>query len=58
LRAFLTRFRDDQSGATAIEYGLILATVFLIILASVQLFAQRATDKFNDASAAIVSAGG
>ena len=57
LSRFLTRFAKDESGATAIEYGLIIATIFLVILASVTLFADRATDKFNDATAAIVAAG-
>ena len=54
---FLTRFAKDESGATAIEYGLIIATIFLVILASVTLFADRATDKFNDATDAIIAAG-
>jgi pilus assembly protein Flp/PilA len=57
LKSFLTRFAKDEGGATAIEYGLIVATVFLVILASVTLFADRATSKFNDATAAIVAAG-
>ena len=57
LGPFLTRFLRDESGATAIEYALILATVFLIILGAVTLFAQNATNKFNQATAAIVSAG-
>lgn len=54
---FARRFIRDESGATAIEYGLIIATIFLVILAAVQLFAQNATTKFNDASDAIVEAG-
>lgn len=53
----MTRFAKDESGATAIEYGLIVATVFLVILASVTLFADRATSKFNDATDAIIAAG-
>lgn len=55
---FAKRFSRDDSGATAIEYGLILALMFLVILGAVQLFATNATKKFNDASDAIVSAGG
>ena len=57
MNRFLTRFANDESGATAIEYGLILAGVFLVILASVQLFAGRFDAIFNAASEAIVSAG-
>jgi len=57
LQRFLTRFSRDESGATALEYGLIIATIFLVILAAVQLFASNATTKFNDASDAIIAAG-
>ena len=31
MRAFLTRFQRDESGATAIEYGLIVAMISLAI---------------------------
>ncbi len=57
LSRFLTRFAKDESGATAIEYGLIIATIFLVILAAVTLFANNATSKFNEATQAIVEAG-
>ena len=57
MQRFLTRFSRDESGATALEYGLIIATIFLVILAAVQLFASNATTKFNDASDAIIAAG-
>ncbi len=32
MKAILTRFADDQSGATAIEYGLIAAIVAVGII--------------------------
>ena len=35
---FLSRFRRDESGATAIEYGLILSLMFLVILGALQAF--------------------
>ena len=55
---FARRFVRDESGATAIEYGLLLAMMFLTILAAVTLFANNSTKKFQDASDAIVNAGG
>jgi len=58
MNRFIQRFARDESGATAIEYGLIIAGIFLVILAAVQLFASNATTKFNEASEAIVAAGG
>lgn len=35
MRRFLVRFRRDDRGATAIEYGLIAALIFLIIVTAV-----------------------
>ena len=57
MHRFTTRFLKDERGATAVEYGLIIATIFLVILASVQLFAKNATDKFIEATNAIIAAG-
>jgi len=34
-------------GATAIEYGLILALIFLVIIGAVTAFANKGTDNFN-----------
>lgn len=38
MRALLLtkRFRDDESGATAIEYGLIVSLIFLAIIAAMK----------------------
>lgn len=57
MRAFSTRFLRDQSGATAVEYGLLLASIFLAIIGAVTLFGQEATAKLIEASDAIVGAG-
>ena len=38
MRRFFAIFKDDQ-GATAIEYGLILAMIFLAMMAGVSTFA-------------------
>ncbi|MCP5397620.1 MAG: Flp family type IVb pilin [Sphingomonadaceae bacterium] len=39
---FLKRLGKDASGATAIEYGMILALVFLAIVSSVNAFGNEA----------------
>ena len=39
---FLTKLGRDESGATAVEYGLILAMVFLAMIGAVQAFGQEA----------------
>jgi len=37
----VTRFWRDESGATAIEYGLIVALIFLAIVSSVTTFGNK-----------------
>ncbi|HAH09267.1 MAG TPA: Flp family type IVb pilin [Alphaproteobacteria bacterium] len=34
--SFITRFLKDESGATAIEYGLIAAAIAVVIITAVQ----------------------
>lgn len=38
MKAFITRFNNDESGATAIEYGLIAGIVSIVIVAALGLF--------------------
>jgi pilus assembly protein Flp/PilA len=49
MRRFLTRFGRDDSGATAIEYGLILSLMFLVILGALQAFGATGSGIFNAA---------
>ena len=49
MRRFLARFRKDDSGATAIEYGLILALMFLVILGALNAFGATGSGIFNSA---------
>lgn len=49
LRRFLSRFHRDESGATAIEYGIILALMFLVILGAMQAFGGTGSGIFNTA---------
>jgi pilus assembly protein Flp/PilA len=37
----------DESGATAIEYGMIAALIAVAIIASLQLVGNNLTNKFN-----------
>jgi pilus assembly protein Flp/PilA len=50
-------FWRDERGATAIEYGLIIALIFLVIVGAITNFATNATTVINKAAAAIVQAG-
>ena len=49
MRRFLSRFTRDESGATAIEYGLILSLMFLVILGALQAFGATGSGIFNAA---------
>ena len=49
MRALLTRLFSDDSGATALEYGLIIALVFLVALVGITAFADASTTMFNEA---------
>jgi pilus assembly protein Flp/PilA len=55
-RSHLIRFLRDESGATAIEYGLIASLVFLVIVGSVTAFGARTTDVMKSVSDAIAAA--
>lgn len=49
MRRFLARFLRDEAGATAIEYGIILALMFLAILSAVMAFGGTSSGIFNKA---------
>jgi pilus assembly protein Flp/PilA len=43
----LSRFHKDESGATAIEYGLIAALIALAIIAGAGALGNALSNKFN-----------
>jgi pilus assembly protein Flp/PilA len=48
------RFVKDESGATAIEYGLIAALVAVVCIGAMQLVGTRLTALFNNIAGALV----
>ncbi|TCJ37554.1 Flp family type IVb pilin [Parafrankia sp. BMG5.11] len=50
MRNVLKRIASDISGATAVEYGLILAMVFLAMLAAVQNFSDKTISMWTKVS--------
>jgi pilus assembly protein Flp/PilA len=56
MTTLIRRFLNSESGATAIEYGLIIAMIFLAIIGSVQLFANNSNGALNQAMATIAAA--
>jgi pilus assembly protein Flp/PilA len=55
--SLLQRFVSCESGHTAIEYGLIMALIFLVIVGAVTHFSEAATSKMQAANDAIAAAG-
>jgi pilus assembly protein Flp/PilA len=45
------RFAADETGATAIEYGLIAGLIAVVIIASISLVGTRLSAKFNAVAA-------
>ena len=50
---FVTRFMKDESGATAIEYGLIVALIAVVIITAVTTVGTQLNAKFAAAGTAI-----
>ena len=47
---FLKRLGRDERGATAVEYGLIIALIFLAIIGAVDLFGQETIKMWTNIS--------
>ena len=53
MKTLLSRFVKDQSGATAIEYGLIAAGISVAIIAVVQGLGTKLNTMFSSVSSAL-----
>lgn len=56
MRNLLNRFAKDESGATAIEYGLIAALIAVAIIAAVGTLGGRLKATFEEVDTAIGTA--
>ena len=54
---FVSRFLKDESGATAIEYGLIAALIAVVIISGVTVLGTNLNAKFTDVSTKVAGAG-
>ncbi|MGH1557632.1 Flp family type IVb pilin [Caulobacter segnis] len=54
---FVSRFLKDESGATAIEYGLIAALIAVVIISGVTVLGTNLNAKFTDVSAKVAASG-
>ena len=53
----IRNFFKDESGASAVEYGLLVALIAVAIIGSVTLLGQSLSDKFAAVSTAVGAAG-
>jgi pilus assembly protein Flp/PilA len=53
----LKRFVQEESGATAIEYGLIAALIAVVIIGALTLLGNNISSKFNTIAASVSAAG-
>ena len=53
MKALFNRFANDESGATAIEYGLIAALIAVVIIGAVTTLGTTLSNKFSTIATAI-----
>jgi pilus assembly protein Flp/PilA len=53
MKNLVTKFVRDESGATAIEYGLIAAGIAVVIIAAVQLVGSNLNKTFGSVASAV-----
>jgi pilus assembly protein Flp/PilA len=53
MKNLVTKFVRDESGATAIEYGLIAAGIAVVIIAAVQLVGTNLNNTFKSVASAV-----
>ena len=56
MQNLFTRFIEDESGATAIEYGLIAALISVALIAGARAIGTNLDSKFSDISSAVSGA--
>ena len=56
MKTILKRFRQDESGATAVEYGLILAMICIAALVAFSNAGTAAANMWNGSSNTIINA--
>ncbi len=57
MKNFVSRFMNDESGATAIEYVLLVALISVAIIVGATAVGQNLQDRFGDVNAALGDAG-
>ena len=58
MKTFINKFAKDESGATAIEYGLIAALIAVVIIGALQLLGGNMSTAFTSVATAVGGGGG
>ena len=58
MKTFINKFAKDESGATAIEYGLIAALIAVVIIGALQLLGGNMSTAFTSVANAVGGGGG
>lgn len=58
ISATLHTARRDERGATAVEYGLLVALIAAVIIVAVALLGDNITDAFSEVASKVGTAGG
>lgn len=53
LKNLLVAFHNDEDGATATEYIILLILIACFVIAIVKVFGETASSKFNEAESAV-----
>ena len=56
MKALINRFKADESGATAIEYGLIAALIAVAIIAAVRAVGNQLSSTFGAVDSGLTAA--
>ncbi len=56
MKTLMNRFVRDESGATAIEYGLIAALIAVVIITALRTIGTNLTTAFNAVGSGLTSA--
>jgi pilus assembly protein Flp/PilA len=56
MKKFLNRVRKDESGATAIEYGLIAALIAVVLITALTTLGTTMSTQFTNLSSKIAAA--
>ena len=57
MRELVKKFWKDEEGATAVEYGVLVALIIAVAIAAVVILGGKVNDAFTDVNDAMTTAG-